>query len=166
MPVVGIAPAAVNPNASTVVYIPMPVNRPISIDKAWINVTGAGGSGAMYLGIYDANADMTPKSLLQQLGQFDMASATGQAITFTAYPLAAGGPTMYWLALSFPATVAALTGISAGANPYVGSTVTTPSGTAGVSAYQQNGFSAGSLPATPTLSTIVAVAPRVMLHVV
>lgn len=162
-PPVGIAPTSTAFNAETIVYVPMPIARPIAVDKVSINLTGT-GSGNMLVGLYGAAADYSPGALIAQWASFS-ASVTGYKEQAIGATLAPTGPTMYWMAVSFPASVANMTAIGAGASPYVQSLATQP-GTPGVSGYQQNNFTAGSLPATPTINTTTATCPRIMLHAV
>lgn len=163
-PSVGAVPGTGAFTANTILWVPMPVNKPCTIDKLAMFLS-ASGAGNYLFGLYDSDATtMLPTgAALQSLGSIDasQAGATTYTTTFTGYALTA--PHLYWIAMVVPATPGNIGLIAAGASPYVSSYSTTPANT-GDSAYLQTGT---ALPSSfvPSGAGTSASAPRLALHV-
>ncbi len=70
--------------AGRIYYFPMKIDTAITIDQLVVEVTAAAGAGNnLRLGIYKADRDWQPTTLVQDYGEIDANSVTVQAITST-----------------------------------------------------------------------------------
>lgn len=97
-------------------YLPMILNRAGVLDEVYHEVTVAGGAGtAARMGIYNADADWQPTTLVRDFGTVSVASTGVKSITGIAQALAPGRYLLAYLSDAAP-TVRAVTGNWLGAS--------------------------------------------------
>lgn len=90
----GGAPTTAIPNEATATYLPLWIDRTVTVDRIGAEVTVVGTSGAVVrLGIYSSAADGTPSTLVLDAGTISGTSATVQEITISQQLT----PGLYWL---------------------------------------------------------------------
>lgn len=140
--------------------VPFPVNRPVTVTKIGVEVTGTGASSTVRVGIY-ADEDDAPGALVVDAGSIDGATAAFQEITIDE-ALTVG---KVWLA----ACAQGSNTVTVRGCRYVATAAVPSSGYAPYSSYalrQSGTTTAAAFPATaPTFDDVRATAPRILLAV-
>lgn len=145
------------PALNTMVLVPVLVQGRRTFDQIACEVSTAGGAGGLTrLGIYEADANGLPWSLILDAGT--VANTTTGAKTLVINQTL--GPGLYWLAIVNQTAAATYRAISASQIIVPATSLGNNSGVG----YSHSGAVSGGLPAAFTYSAVVTGAPRVALR--